>query len=804
MRAVMTRTSLWAAIAFAAAIAVIFAAGSGPALAETDYEQERSASVSLGNIAETQPTNRRERVDADDQVDYFHFWLSHQRVVGLRIRRLDYNADLYVEDHQGTVIASSEKTGDRREVLNLTLAPTGADEPYYVRVEAKEEGRNDYEFRYLTGAPANASPSGQPTITGTERVGETLSADTSGISDANGLTNVQYSFQWIRNDGNSDTEITGATGQTYTLTGDDQGNTVKVSVSFTDDAGYTATLSSAATGSVARQADEAPAGLPAITGTAAVGWTLSADTSGISDGNGLSNPQYTYQWIRNDGSTDTEITGATGQTYTLTSADLYKAIKVQVGFTDDDGYTATLTSAATAPVQQPPNATPGGLPTITGTAQVGETLTADTSGISDGNGLTNPQYSYQWVRNDGDSDTNIPDATGQTYTLTDDDLNKAVKVSVSFTDDDGYSHMLTSSATDILETAQLQSPASVSEPKGQDFPSDSTTAGRVAVGDEGASGNLDSVSDIDAFQITLESGRRYRIDVLGKGPRDHAIGGTYAGELELQVRNLDGDVEGSFHRLNGFGSKNPSDTTINNVVNKAGGPDLGARSEFDVTADATYLVKVISDGTNTGTYTVKASEITSEQAFGEFTSQWNSGRVRIDDTAAMTGAIDDSGDSDWYMASFETGKCYSIQLRGEHSNPDHDGGTLDDPKLKVMNFYDYYHRRFYDPDTLAFVGVPDEEKTVAYYDETYINPSNFELLNRAEKLCNMVRPHDQPDTYKLICNYYCDDDGGPGNNSLIKVRVGTDGASDYVIGVEGEGSTGTYSVYVKEISCPSD
>ena len=68
--------------------------------------------MSLGNLADAQPTNRSERVDADDRVDYFHFSLSHQRIVRLRIRRLDYNADLYVEDHQGTVIASSEK--DRR------------------------------------------------------------------------------------------------------------------------------------------------------------------------------------------------------------------------------------------------------------------------------------------------------------------------------------------------------------------------------------------------------------------------------------------------------------------------------------------------------------------------------------------------------------------------------------------------------------------------------------------------------------------------------------------------------------------
>ena len=115
-----------------------------------DYDQERSASVSLGDITNAAVDNRDETVDTDDPVDYFHFSLTHQRTVGLRIRRLDYNADLYVEDNDGAVIASSENGGNQKEVLNLTLAATGANEYYYVRVEAKEDGRNDYQLRYFT------------------------------------------------------------------------------------------------------------------------------------------------------------------------------------------------------------------------------------------------------------------------------------------------------------------------------------------------------------------------------------------------------------------------------------------------------------------------------------------------------------------------------------------------------------------------------------------------------------------------------------------------------------------------------
>ena len=76
-----------------------------------------------------------------------------------------------------------------------------------------------------------------------------------------------------------------------------------------------------------------------------------------------------------------------------------------MSFTDDAGNEETLTSAATAAVAVRPNTPATGLPTISGTAQVDETLTADTSGISDSDGLTNVSYSYQWIRNDGTAPT---------------------------------------------------------------------------------------------------------------------------------------------------------------------------------------------------------------------------------------------------------------------------------------------------------------------------------------------------------------------------------------------------------------
>ena len=74
-----------------------------------------------------------------------------------------------------------------------------------------------------------------------------------------------------------------------------------------------------------------------------------------------------------------------------------------------------------------------GGPGIIGPVRAGETLTATMDDIEDEDGLTAAVFAYQWVR----SGTDIDEATSFTYTVTDDDEGKAIKVRVTFTDDDG-------------------------------------------------------------------------------------------------------------------------------------------------------------------------------------------------------------------------------------------------------------------------------------------------------------------------------------------------------------------------------
>ena len=366
---------------------------------------------------------------------------------------------------RGQLLMSDAQMDQLRRHLELIhdefaeLYGVEADEPFAMEIEFKITSDDILSIKqarpwvFGDDAPLENSPAtGAPTISGTAQVDETLTADTSGITDADGLTNVSYSYQWIANDGTTDTDIENATAATYTLVTADEGKTIKVRMSFTDDRGYEETLTSAATATVAGRPNAPATGAPTISGTAQVGETLTADTSGITDADGLTNVSYSYQWIANDGTTDTDIENATAATYTLVTADEGTTIKVRVGFTDDANNEETLTSAPTEAVEAKPNSPATGAPTISGTAQLGETLTADVSGITDADGLTGVSYIYQWIANDGTTDTDISGQTGSTYTLVSADGGKTIKVRVGFTDDANNSETLTSDATATVPT----------------------------------------------------------------------------------------------------------------------------------------------------------------------------------------------------------------------------------------------------------------------------------------------------------------------------------------------------------------
>ena len=81
------------------------------------------------------------------------------------------------------------------------------------------------------------------------------------------------------------------------------------------------------------------------------------------------------------------------------------------------------------------NALAEGRPTIVGVPRVERTLTADTSAITDVNGIPEDVvFTYQWIVDDAD----VPEATGPSYTVQPSDLGKTIKVRIGFTDLDGF------------------------------------------------------------------------------------------------------------------------------------------------------------------------------------------------------------------------------------------------------------------------------------------------------------------------------------------------------------------------------
>ena len=288
-------------------------------------------------------------------------WIDGQQVSLALVERLDWESLRDETDGDtGTSFTDSEDKGDKQYVYRvwaynprgLSLYswrgdwvfnggdPGGDPEPavYVPPPPAQQQGGE---------TPSNTPATGAPAISGTPQVGETLTATTAGIADEDGLTKVSYTYQWTA--GGSD--IDGATGSSYTLTSSEQGQTVQVRVTFTDDADNAESLTSVATVAVAAAPNREATGQPAISGTPQVGQTLTAGTAGIADEDGLTKVSYTYQWTAGG----SDIDGATGSSYTLTSSEQGQTVQVRVTFTDDADNAESLTSEATETVVQAPS-----------------------------------------------------------------------------------------------------------------------------------------------------------------------------------------------------------------------------------------------------------------------------------------------------------------------------------------------------------------------------------------------------------------------------------------------------------------
>jgi hypothetical protein len=254
--------------------------------------------------------------------------------------------------------------------------------------------------------------SSTPTISGSMAVGATLTADPGSWAPV-----ATFAYQWKR----AGTAISGATASTYVLRPEDADKVLSVVVTGSR-AGYTSiSLPSADTATVARIAFTA-APEPVISGTAAVGQTLTASAGTWTPSSAASPIALSYRWEKG-GNT---IVGATSSTYLVLPGDETSKIRVYVTGTKLGYITQEQPSAETsAVVKGTLTTTPK--PTITGTAQVGVQLTA-VAGTWQPTAAASPiTYTYRW-KSDG---TDISGATSATYTPVVADLGKAISVAVT-------------------------------------------------------------------------------------------------------------------------------------------------------------------------------------------------------------------------------------------------------------------------------------------------------------------------------------------------------------------------------------
>src|SRR5450756_801215 len=350
------------------------------------------------------------------------------------------------------------------------------------------------------GAPIPLTSIGA--ITGTAQVGQTLTA---GALSPSGAT-ATYQWKYSTTPGGTYTNIPGATSNTYTIATAYLGDYIKVAATGTG--GYTGTVTSAYVGPVTTPLTS----IGAITGTAQVGQTLTAGALSPSGATA------TYQWkySTTPGGTYNNIAGATSNTYTIATAYLGDYIKVSA--TGTGNYTGTVTSAYVGPVTTPLTS----IGAITGTAQVGQKLTA---GALSPSGAT-ASYQWEYSTTPGGTYNNIAGATSSTYTIATAYVNDYIKVSATGTGN--YTGTVTSAPTTAIATNQLtisDPTLTISDPTlTRTKPYDRTTTAAVTAG------TLSGV--IAGDDVTVSAAANYDTADVGTGKTItvvYTLGGAAAG-----------------------------------------------------------------------------------------------------------------------------------------------------------------------------------------------------------------------------------------------------------------------------------
>jgi hypothetical protein len=313
-----------------------------------------------------------------------------------------------------------------------SYTPVTADAGSTLRVAISAEGPANsgtaVSTQTATVVPAAPSKIIAPSISGSDQAANPLNADP-GIWIAESA--ISYSYEWSICDAAGEECVASTEGSkaTYTPSSTDIGKAARVTITASDVSGEGGP--DAASGGIIEAESGTPLNTtaPLLEGSATVGESLMVTQGAWTGEQPIS---YSYEWMRcnEDGEECSAIGGANEASYIPTEADLGSALRAEVTATNTDGSAEAASSLSEAIDAAGPPSLDGEEPAITGEAQAGQPVYAQTGQWTGTRPMT---FHYQWRLCDtaGENCTTIEGATTPRYTIPSIDANKTLTVTIS-------------------------------------------------------------------------------------------------------------------------------------------------------------------------------------------------------------------------------------------------------------------------------------------------------------------------------------------------------------------------------------
>jgi hypothetical protein len=294
--------------------------------------------------------------------------------------------------------------------------------------------------------PTNTVP---PAVSGIAQVGDVLTASTGTWTES--PTSIVYQWEDCNTSGKACSNVNGATASSYQLAASDAGHTLRVVVTASNEGGANSAASEASETVAPEPPPPAPTNTiaPAVSGNAQDGQTLTAST-GTWTGSPTS---FAYQWqdCSASGKSCANVSGATASTYQLAASDVGHTVRAVVTASNEGGASAAdsaVTGTVTSSEPAPTNTT---LPSVSGSAVEGQTLSA-----SNGTWTGSPtSFSYQWedCNTSGEACANVSGATSSSYKLAAGDVGHTLRVVVTASNAGGSAKASSAATAKVLPLA---------------------------------------------------------------------------------------------------------------------------------------------------------------------------------------------------------------------------------------------------------------------------------------------------------------------------------------------------------------